>query len=87
MFVGVVVPAKYTVSVPPDMGKPMAFENCTRGIVAMTPGICLLSEMKKAPAITRQGYDWAMEFTDYMLWKLAIMGVAAFIYGFISNKS
>ena len=27
-----------------------------------------------------------MEFTDYMIWKLVVLGVLAFLYGLITGK-
>jgi hypothetical protein len=37
--------------------------------------------MKKAPHLLVKGYDWGMEFTDLMLWKLGIFVALAFAYG------
>jgi hypothetical protein len=37
---------------------------------------------KSLPMFPRGGYNWGMEFTDYMIIKTIIVVIAAAIYGF-----
>jgi hypothetical protein len=42
---------------------------------------------KSPDELLDRAYSWGMELTDYMLWKLGILAVLAFLYGLITGKT